>query len=178
MIRPTATRVHENTPEHIKEAIRHRTIETIGYHLDVGGGGIERRLAELDHEWDLDRTMEIVGGGAALLGLTLGATASRKWLLLPALVGGFMLQYAIQGWSPAVAIGRRFGFRTPREIEHERYALKAVRGDFDKLALLPGAGDRAAIQRMEDEGGPPADVETIEPVAETTIIQVVEAVGL
>jgi hypothetical protein len=38
--------------------------------------------------------------------------------------------------------------------------------------------DRAAIQRMEDEGGPPAGVETIEPVAETAVVQVVEAVGL
>jgi hypothetical protein len=46
------------------------------------------------------------------------------------MVTGFLLQHAIQGWCPPVPILRRLGFRTADEINRERYALKALRGDF------------------------------------------------
>jgi len=52
------------------------------------------------------------------------------WLILPAAVTAFLFQHAIQGWCPPVPILRRLGFRTSDEINKERYALKAVRGDF------------------------------------------------
>jgi hypothetical protein len=32
-----------------------------------------------------------------------------------------------------VPVLRRLGFRTASEIDHERYALKALRGDFEKF---------------------------------------------
>jgi len=35
---------------------------------------------------------------------------------------------------------RRLGYRTAREIDDERAALKALRGDFGPIG--PGAGDR------------------------------------
>lgn len=40
---------------------------------------------------------------------------------------------------------RRLGVRTQREIERERYALKALRGDFDRL---PSKGDVPANERV------------------------------
>jgi hypothetical protein len=45
-------------------------------------------------------------------------------------VGGFLFQHAIEGWCPPVPILRRLGFRTAREIDIERVALKTLRGDF------------------------------------------------
>lgn len=36
-----------------------------------------------------------------------------------------------QGWAPPVPILRTIGVRTLQEIDHEKYALKALRGDFD-----------------------------------------------
>ena len=42
--------------------------------------------------------------------------------------------------GPPVPILRRLGVRTAREIDIERYALKALRGDFGPLG--PGAGER------------------------------------
>ncbi len=62
----------------------------------------------------------------------------------PAAVAGFLFQHAVQGWCPPVPLFRRLGFRTAREIDHERYALKALRGDFRRLehgSDLPHHGD-------------------------------------
>jgi len=98
-----------------------------------GGAAIERRLAELDQEWDIERLLETNASIATLVGLTLGATVDRKWFLLPAAVAGFLLQHAVQGWCPPMPVFRRMGVRTSSEIDYERYALKAIRGDFREV---------------------------------------------
>jgi len=54
-------------------------------------------------------------------------------------VTAFLLQHAVQGWCPPLPVLRRLGFRTAREIEVERNALKALRGDFGHIG--PGPGD-------------------------------------
>lgn len=95
---------------------------------------ISRRLKELDEEWDIERAIEANASALAFAGVTLGATADRRWLILPALVTAFLFQHAVQGWCPPVPILRRLGFRTAHEIEQERYALKAVRGDFQDVS--------------------------------------------
>ena len=51
--------------------------------------------------------------------------------MLPAIVVGFLLQHAMQGWCPPIPILRRMGIRTASEIDTERCALKVIRGDFD-----------------------------------------------
>ncbi|HET9942578.1 MAG TPA: hypothetical protein VFR05_04515, partial [Terriglobia bacterium] len=51
-----------------------------------------------------------------------------------------LLQHAVQGWCPPVPLFRRLGIRTQREIDEERYALKAMRGDF----LAANAGSSSA----------------------------------
>lgn len=94
---------------------------------------IDRRLRELDAEWDIERVLETNASSLALLGLTLGATVNRKFFLMPALVMGFLLQHALQGWCPPVPLFRRLGIRTQSEIELERHALKALRGDYGPL---------------------------------------------
>jgi hypothetical protein len=55
---------------------------------------------------------------------------NRRWLAIPIIVGAFLFQHAIQGWCPPIPVLRRMGFRTAREIEIERVALKTLRGDF------------------------------------------------
>ena len=100
---------------------------------------IGRRLGELDREWDTERILETNASSLALLGIGLGITLSRKWFILPAVVMGFLLQHALQGWCPPLPVLRRMGIRTQSEIEMERYILKALRGDFGELGLLKGA---------------------------------------
>ncbi len=94
---------------------------------------IEDRLRELDEEWDIERAIQANAATLALTGTALAMTHDRRWSFLPLAVTGFLLQHATQGWCPPVPILRSLGFRTQGEIERERYALKAVRGDFDHL---------------------------------------------
>ena len=76
--------------------------------------------------------------------MTLGITVSKKWFVLPAAVAGFLLQHAVQGWCPPLPILRRMGFRTASEIDYERYALKALRGDFRNVSEAGTAGHALA----------------------------------
>ena len=130
MIPATARRVADQTSDEVNETIRRQTEENVRRVAAGGPLAIARRLEELDREWDIERTLEANAATAVLVGLTLGAIVDRKWFMFPALVGGFLLQHAVQGWCPPLPVFRRMGFRTQTEIDNERYALKALRGDF------------------------------------------------
>jgi len=147
----TTTRVVENTPEQANARIRQQTELNIQCAAAGGPEAIARRLRELDQEWNIERMLELNAAGFSLAGLILGTTVNRAWYGLSMLVAGFLAQHAVQGWCPPVPVLRRLGFRTPAEIEQERYALKALRGDFQGLSAgLPAGTDRIreALQRI------------------------------
>jgi hypothetical protein len=52
--------------------------------------------------------------------------------------------HAIQGWYPLLPLFRRMGIRSQDEIDRERYALKALRGDFDAVSTVDSDTARAA----------------------------------
>jgi hypothetical protein len=133
MITTSSRRVTDQTDEAVNEAIRRRTEASIAYFAG-NRDGIGRRLRELDEEWDVERMLETGSSVISLTGLLLAVTRGRGWLLLPLAVQGFFLQHALQGWCPPLPVLRRLGFRTQQEIEAERYALKALRGDFRDAA--------------------------------------------
>ena len=130
MIPSTVARVPEHTADDANEAIRRHTHENVAGAVAGGPEAIDRRLEELDREWDIERTLEANAATVALVGLGLGTFVDRRFYLLPAAVAGFLLQHAVQGWCPPMPVFRRLGVRTASEIEEERYALKALRGDF------------------------------------------------
>jgi hypothetical protein len=132
-IPPTVQRVPQNTDAEVNEQIRRQTEQNIACYAPQGRAAIDRRLAELDCEWDIERTLEANASTVALVGLALGVAVGRKWFLLPGVVAGFLLQHAVQGWCPPLPMFRRMGVRTAAEINYERYALKYLRGDFDNL---------------------------------------------
>jgi hypothetical protein len=134
MIASTVGRVPAHTAREINENIRKATENHIVCAAVGGAEAIERRLSELDREWDVERALEANAAVATLTSVVLGVTFSRKWLLFPAVIGGFLLQHALSGWCPPVPILRRLGFRTQNEIGRERYALKALRGDLRNVA--------------------------------------------
>ena len=129
MTATSARRVTDQSDIIINDRIRHQTAASLAY-FAAHPGEIDRRLRELDEEWDIERALETGSSMLTLTGLLLGVTRSRKWLLLSLAVQGFFMQHALQGWCPPLPVFRRIGFRTQYEIERERYALKAVRGDF------------------------------------------------
>jgi hypothetical protein len=91
------------------------------------------RLAALDREWDIERVLQANASTLVVLGTLVGAKIDRRFLLLPAAVLTFFAQHALQGWCPPLPVLRRNGVRATREIERERYAVKALRGDFDSV---------------------------------------------
>lgn len=134
MLPSTANRVPEHSPDHVNQRIEHSAIENLKCFASGTPEAMRRRIAELDAEWDIERTLEANASVVALIGLSLGAFVNKKWLILPGIVAGFLLQHALQGWCPPVPVFRRLGFRTSYEIDQERYALKAFRGDFGDVA--------------------------------------------
>lgn len=106
------------------------TMFNLEYYKSEGRAAIDRRIAELDREWDLERTLEMNAAAFAFTGSLLAAVVHRRWAILPLVVGAFLGQHALQGWCPPVEVFRRMGVRTRQEIDREKYALKALRGDF------------------------------------------------
>jgi len=136
----TSERVTMHTDKEINREIMVSLEQRLWYYLDHPEK-IDDRLLALQREWDVERAIEANASSLALAGLLLGFSVSRKFLLLPTVVAGFLLQHSLQGWCPPVPILRRLRIRTQGEIELERYALKALRGDFaafDKPAPATG----------------------------------------
>lgn len=150
----TATRVEDNTAAHLNRKVEQSTQERISFYRRQDRESITRRLDELDREWDTERTLQTnfailstVGAGLtakATVGAGLTAKVHNRWAWLALGVPGFMIQHGLQGWCPPLAVLRRLGVRTAREINEERFALKALRGDFDAVA---DSNDAEAIIR-------------------------------
>lgn len=129
MLPTSATRTERNTPHSLNEKILRRTEESVRRVIAQGPDAIERRLRELDSEWDTERTLETMAASLALAGVALGATVNRRWYALSGVVAAFLLQHGMQGWCPPLPLVRALGVRTVREIDAERFVLKLARGD-------------------------------------------------
>ena len=126
-----ADRVRANTSEEVNARLDREMRERVESYAGRGEAEITLRIGELDREWDMERLLETNASALAGVGVGLAAaTGSRKWLILPGVVLSFLFQHAVQGWCPPVPVFRRLGVRTREEIDRERYALKALRGDF------------------------------------------------
>ena len=144
----TAERVPEHTPASFNRAIRLDTDGTVRWYAEHPEH-INDRLETLEREWDIERMLEANASTLAFVGTLLGAFVSPYWLILPALVTLFLFQHAVQGWCPPLPILRKLGFRTSREIDTERYALKVLRGDFGPPAQGEPAGQaQRALQAV------------------------------
>jgi hypothetical protein len=127
---PVNDRLDIETQLRIREAAASASAETL-----------TRRLTQLDYEWDFDRTVETEASLMGLLGLALGISVNKRFLVVPAFVSTMLILHATHGWYPLLPLFRRIGVRTQDEIDRERYGLKAIRGDF---TALPPAGSAAA----------------------------------
>jgi hypothetical protein len=127
-------RVRANTPPEINQAIDTEIAATVRFYASKTEYEIEKRIEELEVEWDIERYIEANAAIFSFIGTVLGLKVSKHWFILPVLVSIFLLQHAVQGWCPPVSIFRRMGIRTRKEIEVEKYALKILRGDFDDIS--------------------------------------------
>src|SRR4051812_14610570 len=127
---PLADRVRARTNPVINDRVDRDTVTRLRHHAGRGED-IERRLARLEGEWDIERVLELNAAAIGVLGVALAVARDRRWLVLPGAVLAFLALHAAEGWCPPVSVLRRLGVRTRAEIERERYAMKAMRGDFE-----------------------------------------------
>lgn len=144
MLSSTVDRVPQHTAAHVNQRIQQQTRENIDRAALGGAEQIERRLQELDKEWDVERALEANAASVVLIGCALGFVADRRFFALPAFVGAFLLQHALQGWCPPLPIMRRLGIRTAAEIEEERRALKAMQAQLATFHIRPAERGGAA----------------------------------
>lgn len=137
----TATRIEHVTPEHVNQRIQWTTEAAI-LHFAQDLDNVEARLQQLKKEWDIERALQTSAGFVISATLLLGLF-KKRWRILSIVSSGFLILHAVNGWCPPVPILRRLGVRTAREINREKYALKAVRGDFS------GAGPAAPGEPAE-----------------------------
>ena len=133
MFSETTTRVPRHTPDALNERIREKTRLNL-IRWGTTEENIEKRMKALNREWDIERVLEANASSLVVIGTLLGAFLNPWFYLIPFLVGGFLLQHAVQGWCPPIRLFRRLGFRTHAEIASEYYALRILREDFDATA--------------------------------------------
>lgn len=133
-------RVRANTADYVNKRIDDKIENNVRYYSGRTRAEVTCRIAELEQEWDIERVLQLGAASLSLTGLTLAAVKNKAWFLLPTAVLSFLFLHAVQGWCPPIPVLRRIGIRTREEIERERYALKALLGDFEDVTK---ASDRA-----------------------------------
>jgi len=120
--------VNRDIDEHVEQCVRSMA--------QRDRGEITRYLLKLEKEWDLNRVVSVVGAAVALAGLGLSRKPGR---VLGGVAAGLLLQHGLLGFSPLGGLVRRLaGVRTRREIDLEKFALKALRGDFERIPKNDG----------------------------------------
>jgi hypothetical protein len=126
-----ADRVREHTDGDQLAEIDRAAQERVDAMRGASTQELTQRIATLERESDIERLLEVNASILSLVGLALGLVVNRRFLLLPIVVSAFLLQHGLSGWCPPLPVMRRLGARTRQEIDAEKYAVKALRGDFD-----------------------------------------------
>jgi hypothetical protein len=153
MVAPTVEKMESNTDSRIKEQIRDETSERLAKYENANLHELTYRLVELDQEWDVERILQFGFSSAVLGGIALSKLSNKKWIVFPCLAASFLMQQLVAGWCPPFLVLRRLGFRTAAEINHERMALKIMRGDFAHLGVPSGQAGLASQSSLLDAVG-------------------------
>lgn len=132
-------RVRRHTADPVQKSVDEKTRRNVRLYANQPRPMLDERIAELERERDVEQVLETNAAIIALTGAILGTTVDRRFFLVTGTVLGFLTQHAIAGWCPPVPVFRRLEIRTQGEIDQERFALKALRGDFRPEAA--GSGD-------------------------------------
>ena len=135
-------RVREHTATPVNTEIDQKIFTKVREYASQPEATITQRIRELEREWDTERVLEANASTLAFIGLLLGIFVNHNGFWLTGIVLPFLFQHAVQGWCPPLPVIRRLGVRTRNEIDQEKYALKALRGDFAGIAASDG--DRSA----------------------------------
>lgn len=136
--KPEGERVREVTADTQNNKIDEKILENISQYAAASDVEISKRIKVLDKELDIERVLEINMATLSLIGLSLGVFVNPYWFILPTAVLLFFVQHALMGWCPPIPVFRALKVRTRPEIDREKYALKALRGDFEIIHNATG----------------------------------------
>ena len=114
-----------------------RTLDNIRFYGSLGKEGIDERISALEGEWDVERAVMVALSGAGVAGLIVGMVGSRIWRLLAWIALPLLFLFAQDKWKPSNGILKSLGLRSRKDILDEKYALKALRGDFRSVETEP-----------------------------------------
>ena len=101
---------------------------------------IDNRLRQLEKEMNIEHIFQLHDVANITAGVLLSvATRKQKWLILPLLIAIVQSVQATAGLRLGTSLLRKYGFRTQADIDKEKYALKALRGDFHYEIEVPNA---------------------------------------
>ena len=121
----------------ISERTQARTLHDVACFIGASDDALDARIRELEREWAVERVFAAKVAGATLLGLALGTAVDRRFLAIPLLAAGLLLEHALRGWSAPFPLLRTLGLRTVAEIQQEILALRILRGDFIERPPYP-----------------------------------------
>ena len=107
-----------------------RVENTINY-LSPSADAINKRLQEVDQEWDLERVYEMNESVAQLSGTLLGKIINRQKGSLPVLTTTFLAQETTPYWNPPMGLFKSLGYRMKAEIENEKKTLITLLNNAD-----------------------------------------------
>lgn len=142
---------------------------------ECGPAAIDERLGELEREWSAGRAAKVATGLVVLIGMGLGLSLGGWWYALPIIGGLMLLQYLFSRTSWLGLVFRESGMRSGQAIDEEKFALKALRGDFAALPTVHDIEDRDAVSRMEGEGGPAVEFDTAKVDSRDAVKEVLHA---
>lgn len=127
-----AARSH--VPAEVNKRIDERVERCVRHMAEQDRGEISCYLEKLDREWDLNRAVTVVGSLVTMMGLALGRRDGGGWRVLGGVAAALVLQHGLFGFGPLSRLVRVLGgVRSRREIDLEKFALKALRGDFERI---------------------------------------------
>lgn len=122
----------KNPPE-VKATLDEKTKENIKKYVDQGKEAIDNRIQELEGSWDAERALQLNIALLVLGSFLLYNNHNKRWMILSVVVTAFLAQNALQGSCAPLRFLKIFGMRSRKEIDRERFALKALRGDFENI---------------------------------------------
>lgn len=135
--------VRAHTPAPLNQRIDEKVEQCVRHMAQQERPEMSRYLEKLDREWDINRAVSVGGSVLSLAGLLLARGGGRGWRALSAVGAGLLLQHGLFGWGPLAELVRALGVRTRREIDLEKFAIKALRGDFERVPKEGGPLARA-----------------------------------
>lgn len=143
--------VRDHTPVPLNQRIDAAVERRVACLAALERQDITRRLQFLERAPDVGRATDFTAAVFTLFGVAMlrrdGAGLFRGkgvgWWALPILSCAALFQRALTGTAFTVPLFRRLGLRNRREIDVEKFALKALRGDFERIPHEGGPKLRA-----------------------------------